>query len=281
MRVTLPGVSSPPVTAPLDGRVALVTGASRGIGRGIAIGLGRAGASVAITGRTVRAGASSLPGGLEETAALVDAAGGTALPLPCDHGDDAAVARAFETIDARFGRLDVLVNNATMIPDVGILFSATPFWELGVSLWDALFAVGVRSHFVAAQHASPRMISAGGGLIINISSAGAAVHAGVVPYDVAKTAVDRLTVEMARELSPHGVPVVSLWPPPTATEGMLAAVTPDDDPRTWSPAEFTGDVVAALAADPEEARQRSGTAVMVRNLARDLGIADPAGPFLG
>lgn len=269
------------MTAPLDGRVALVTGASRGIGRGIAIGLGRAGATVAITGRTAHAGHSVLPGSLEETAALVEAAGGTALPLPCDHRDDAAVARAFEIVDARFSRLDVLVNNATMVPDVELLFSATPFWELGVSLWDALFAVGVRSHFVAAQHAAPRMISAGGGLIINISSAGAAAHAGVVPYDVAKTAVDRLTVEMARELSPHGVPVVSLWPPPTATEGMLAAVTPDDDPRTWSPPEFTGSVVAALAANPEEARQRTGTSVRVRNLARELGITDPAGPFLG
>ena len=268
------------VSGPLSGQVALVTGASRGIGRGIAVELGRAGATVVVTARTTATGTHPLPGTLPETEQLIREAGGAALGVAVDHRDDEQVDRLFALIDEHFGRIDILVNNATLVPDVDLLFSGTPFWEVPVAMWDGLFAVGVRSAFVAARLAATRMVPAGRGLLVQISSAAAQGHAGVVPYDVGKSALDRLTVETARELRPHGVASVSLWPPPTRTEGMLAGATAEDDPRAWSPPELTGAVVTALAADPPLADRHSGAAVRVRALAADLGIPDPAGPFL-
>ena len=264
----------------LSGKLAVVTGASRGIGRGIALELARAGAAVVITGRTTERGQHPLPGTLPDTERTIREAGGDVLALAVDHRDDEAVARLFAAVDERWGRLDVLVNNATLVPDVSLLFSDTPFWEVPVTRWDGLFAVGVRSAFVAAQHAARRMVPAGRGLLVQISSAGARAHAGIVPYDVGKSALDRITVETARELRPHGVASISLWPPPSRTEGMLADAGENDDPRQWSPVEFTGSVVAALAADPRLAMRHTGTALRVRDLAHECGIPDPAAPYL-
>jgi dehydrogenase/reductase SDR family member 1 len=252
----------------LGGRVALVTGASRGIGRGVAVGLGEAGASVYVTGRSAA----------EETAALVDAAGGRGIAVPCDHRDDEAVASVFQRIsgeEGRLGRLDVLVNNATAVPDLSALFSDERFWEISVGLWDDLATVGLRSHFVAAQHAVPIMLRQERGLIVNISSAGAATKIGIVPYGVAKAALDHMTGEMAAELEGTGVTVVSLWPPPTRTEGMLADAGAETNTAAWSSPEFTGRVVAALAADPA-AGERSGQTLRVRELAQELGVVDDA-----
>jgi NAD(P)-dependent dehydrogenase (short-subunit alcohol dehydrogenase family) len=243
--------------------VALVTGASRGIGRGVAVALGEAGATVFVTGGSA----------VEETARLVDAAGGRGIAAPCDHRDDEAVARVFERVADEGGRLDVLVNNATAVPDLSILFSDEPFWRVHPSLWDDLTTVGLRSHFVSAQHAVPIMLRQGGGLIVNISSAGAATKIGIVPYGVAKAALDHMTGEMGGELQGTGVVVVSLWPPPTRTEVMLADAGADTNTAAWSSPEFTGRVIAALASD-SELSARSGNVLRVRELARDLGIPD-------
>ncbi len=251
--------------SPLDGRVALVTGASRGIGRGAAVALGEAGATVYVTGRSAA----------EQTAALVDAAGGRGVAVPCDHRDDVAVASVFQRVVDEAGRLDLLVNNATAVPDLSILFSDAPFWEVPVSLWDDLATVGLRSHFVAAQHAVSIMLRQQRGLIVNISSAGAATKIGIVPYGVAKAALDHMTGEMATELEGTGVTVISLWPPPTRTEGMLADAGAETNTAAWSSPEFTGRVIAALATDPAS-NKLSGQTRRVRELAQELGIVDDA-----
>jgi NAD(P)-dependent dehydrogenase (short-subunit alcohol dehydrogenase family) len=243
----------------------LVTGASRGIGQGVAVALGHTGATVYVTGRSA----------VEETARLVNAAGGRGIATPCDHRDDEAVAAVFERVRDEAGRLDVLVNNATAIPDLSILFSDQPFWCVPPSLWDDLTTVGLRSHFIAAQHAVPIMLNQGRGLIVNISSAGAATKIGIVPYGVAKAALDHMTTEIASELQGTGVVIVSLWPPPTRTEGMLANAGANTNTAAWSSPEFTGRVIAALANDPTLS-ERSGQVLLVRELARDLGVPDDA-----
>ena len=249
----------------LAGRVALVTGASRGIGRGVAIGLGEAGATVVVTGRTVEA--------VTATARHVTEAGGRGIAAVCDHRDDAQVRAVFGQIERDLGRLDVLVNNATTVPDLPLLFSETAFWEVPVEMWDDLFDVGLRSHFVASAVAAPLLIAGGGGLIVNISSAGAIARIGaVLPYGVAKTALDRMTADMAEDLRSHHVTVLSLWPPPTSTPGMLASAAADDDPTTWSVPEFTGRVIAALAATDQ--LDRTGQSIRARELAAELGVDD-------
>jgi dehydrogenase/reductase SDR family protein 1 len=263
-------------TATLAGQVALVTGASRGIGRGIAIGLGEAGATVYVTGRTLQKDQALLSGTLPETAAMVTSAGGLGIAIECDHRHDGEVAAVFETIERDQGRLDILVNNAFGGPaDIHELFVRQPFWDVRTSLWDDLIDVGLRSHFVAAQLAAPMMIAQRRGLIVNISSRGAKVQFAVLPYGVGKAALDRMTEEMAADLKPHAVAVVSLWPPPSSTEGMWAAIDPGDDPARWSSPTFTGRVVAALAAKPD-ILEKTGAAIVVRDLAVELGVEDTA-----
>lgn len=243
----------PPQT--LEGRVALVTGASRGLGRGIATALQRAGATVYATSRSP-----------------IDVEGITA--VECDHRDDNAVSEVFARIEAETNGLDLLVNNATAVPDLDVLFSDRPFWGLPVDAWDTLMAVGLRSHFVASRFAAMSMTTRRSGLIVNISSAGAQQKIGIVPYGVGKAALDHMTAEMASELHDFGVAVVSLWPPPSKTEGMLAHAGEGASTAAWSSTGFTGRVIAALAAN--EPLARTGRVLRVRELAAELGVADDA-----
>lgn len=266
-------------TGPLADRVALVTGASRGIGRGAAVGLGEAGATVVVSGRTMGDGDRGLAGGLAETVELVTRAGGVGVAIRCDHRDDAQVVELFAAIEQQVGRLDILVNNATAVPaDLQVLFDETPFWEVPVELWDDLFDVGLRSHFVASRLAVPMLIRNPAGLIINVSSAAAQSKFGILPYGVAKAGVDRMTSDMAVELGGTAVTVVSLWPPPSTTEGMLSSAGEDDDPSLWSSPVFTGRVIAALAARPDLG-EMSGKAFRVRDLAERMHIADTIAPL--
>ena len=268
---------------PLAGRVAIVTGASRGIGKGCALELAAAGAIVYVTGRSVREGDAALPGTVGGTAAEIAAAGGHAVAVACDHRDDAAVQALFERVDAEQGRLDVLVNNAFLIPPE--LTSGKRFFELPISNWDDMIDVGTRSAYVASVFAARRMTQSKTGLIANISSSGAARYAWHVAYGVGKAALDRLTADVAHELRDFGVCAVSLWPGFVLTERIekyrsqltgLSHVKPESQ-------RFTGRAVAALAADPDVLRH-TGRALASRELALLYGFTDvdgslPDGPL--
>lgn len=269
----------------LAGAVAVVTGASRGIGKGCALELGAAGATVYVSGRTVEAGAHPLPGTVGATAEEVTRLGGRGVAVACDHRDDAQVARLFERVaDEQGGRLDVLVNNAFLIPKE--LTSGKPFWECPPSNWDDMVGVGTRSAYVASWHAARLMVPRARGLVANVSSSGAREYAWHVAYGVGKCALDRFTADAAHELGRHGVAVVSLWPGLVLTERLEGAAKAGIPGLDFSRAEsprFTGRAVAALAADPD-ARRFSGRALAVRELAEIYGFTDvdgrlPAGPL--
>lgn len=257
-------------------RVAIVTGASRGIGRGAALGLGEAGVTVYLTGRTVRDGDSDRPGSLSATADEVTALGGRGIAIQCDHRDDREVRRAFERVLETEGHLDLLVNNATSYATELGPREGSKFWEQPVEEWDAMHAVGLRSHFVASAYAAQAMIPQGRGLIVNISSIGAVKYTGNVSYNVVKAGVDMLTLATAAELRPYGVAVVSIWPRLTKTAAALAhpEAYPNLD-QAWTP-QFVGRMVAALAADPDILR-RSGQAFDADVVARAYGVTDVDG----
>ncbi len=243
----------------LDGLVALVTGASRGVGRGIAASLADAGATVYGTGRSIES--AVLPAGV--------------IRLPCDHATDDCVAQVFEHIRTGRGRLDILVNSAwggyeRMVEDGRFTWPA-PFWEQPLWRWDAMLGVGVRAALVASQHAARLMVPASRGCIVNLSYWAAQKHIGNAIYGVAKAATDKLTADMAHELREHGVAVVSLYPGLVRTEAVLAAGVFDLS-NSESP-EFLGRVVAALAADPQ-LMQRSGRVVIAAAAALEYGIQD-------
>jgi len=271
--------------ASLDGRVAIVTGASRGIGKGCALELGAAGATVYVTGRSVKEGAAELPGTVTATAAEIAAAGGRAVAVPCDHRDDAQVEALFERVRAEQGRLDLLVNNAFIIPKE--LTAGLPFWRCPISNWDDMLDVGTRSAYVASVFAARMMTARRSGLIANISSSGAAEYAWHVAYGVGKAALDRLTADTAHELREHGVAVVSLWPGLARTERVesIRDALPALNFETAESPRFSGRAVVALAADPGVLR-RSGSAFAAHDLAQEYGFRDvdgrlPPGPLHG
>ncbi|WP_406320040.1 SDR family NAD(P)-dependent oxidoreductase [Streptomyces sp. NBC_01637] len=271
----------------LAGKIVVVTGASRGVGKGIALELGAAGATVYVTGRSVAAG--PLPGTVSETADEVTALGGKGIAVVCDHHSDEQVAAVFERVHEESGRLDLLVNNVFSSPDLGAWLGKS-FWELPLAAWDQVLDIGTRSHYVASVSAAPLLFAAGRGLIVNISSAGARQYSHNTVYGVGKAALDKMTADMAVELRPQDVSVVSVWPGLVRTELVDAAARRADHGRSEIelPGEgrfdvgaaesprFVGRGVAALAADPA-VRDRSGSAVSTRDLARHYGFTDVDG----
>ncbi|MEV0246546.1 SDR family NAD(P)-dependent oxidoreductase [Nocardia sp. NPDC050712] len=269
----------------LDGKIAVVTGASRGIGKGIALELGAAGATVYVTGRTATTG--RLPGTVAETAAQIDELGGTGVPVVCDHRDDDAVQQLFEQIRTEHGKLDVLVNNVYNSP-AAARWLGKPFWEVPPKAWDETFDIGVRSHYAASYFAAPLLIAADG-LIVNISSPGAERYMHNAVYGVAKTALDRLTADMAHNLADTGVTVVSLWPGivntellqmvPAGADGKRVVTLPGEGSYDLDEAEsprFPGRAVVALATDPHR-ESRTGNAYRVADLADAYTFTDVDG----
>jgi dehydrogenase/reductase SDR family protein 1 len=265
----------------LRGRVALVTGASRGVGKGIALGLGEAGATVYITGRTVLPGSSpgSMGGTLLEAAEEVTQAGGLGVPVACDHTDDDQVRALFDRIKAEQGRLDILVNNVwggyEHFYDGTHFWEEQGFWTVPISRWDKSFDAGVRAHYVASVLAAPMMIAQGAGLIANISFFAAQRDDRGVIYGVAKAADDRMAACMAHELRPHNVAAVSLYPGLVRTESVLAAAEHLDMSNSESP-KFVGRAVAALAADPN-IMDKTGQVLIAAQVALDYGFTDVDG----
>lgn len=259
---------------PLAGAVGIVTGATRGIGKGIALELGAAGATVYVTGRTTGSpgdapDAAALGGSLAATVEEIAALGGRAVACRCDHADDDDVAELFARVRKDEGRLDVLVNNAFAVPPR--MDPRSPFWETPISDWDVMIDVGTRSAYVATHLAAQAMVAAGRGLVVNVSSAGAIRFFHHLAYGVGKAALDRLTHDAARPLVPHGVAVVSIWPYLVSTERVRRMPGIDLD-ATESP-RFVGRGVVALATDPE-IMTRTGGAFTTHQLGVDYEFTD-------
>ena len=255
--------------------VALVTGASRGVGRGIALALGDAGATVYVTGRTRTGDASPLPGTIDATADDVTARGGIGVPVACDHGDDDSVRALIAQIHEEQGRLDLLVNNVFAIPNEAS-FIDVPFWEQPLENWDRMHRVGLRSHYVASALCAPMLIERHG-MIATISSFGARSFQLSTAYGVGKAGCDKLARDMAAELKPHGVVSIGLYPGIVRTERILAKKDelPFDLSMTES-AEFTGRVIAAVFADSGRMKH-SGAVRVVAELAEEYGVVDVDG----
>jgi len=263
---------------PLSGKVAVVTGASRGIGRGIALALADHGATVYGTGRTVTPGSHPLPGSVGETAAEVTRRGGTGIAVAVDHTSDDQVARLFDKVGREQGRLDLLVNNAFALPDT--LTDPEPFWEKPLTDWQ-MVDVGVRSNYVAAWHAAQIMVPQQEGLIVATSGYVGVTYTYGVIFGTCKAAADRMARDMAIELKPHGVASLSLWMGLTFTERAERALQGNPqmasqtvtNPRVGSSVEFPGRVIAALAADPH-IMARSGGTYIAAELAADYAVTD-------
>ena len=250
--------------ATLDGRVAVVTGGTFGVGRGIAGVLAHCGARVFVTGRSVREGVSD---------------DGHITGIRCDHRVDEQVAAAFAHVLQEAGGIDLLVNNVwggyeRMIEN-GIFTWSKPFWEQPLWRWDAMFDAGVRASYYASQFAARSMIARGRGLIVNLSFWAAQKYLGNVAYGVSKAATDKMSADMACELWSHGVAVVSLYPGLVRTEKVLEAAAWLDLSNSESP-EFIGRAVAALAGDSEVMRY-TGTVLVAARLAREYGFTDVDG----
>ena len=272
----------------LHAAVALVTGASRGAGRGIALELGSAGATVYVTGRSVGGGPTTdnVPGSIDSTASEVTARGGRGIAVRCDHTVDAEVESLFARIRADHGRLDLLVNNvwggyehAECKP-----LPMAPFWEQSLRQWDGMFTAGVRAHLTASRLAVPLMLPAKRGLIVSTTA-----NLTVLPYlpnifyDLSKNAVSRLVWAMAQELREHGIAALALAPGFMRTErvteafrraGAIAALDGPGGPKETPT--YIGRAIVALTADPQ-VLERSGQLLEVGTLAQEYRFTDTDG----
>jgi NAD(P)-dependent dehydrogenase (short-subunit alcohol dehydrogenase family) len=282
----------------LAGKVSIVTGASRGAGRGVAVELGAAGATVYVTGRSTRespaptyarllkqAGLTALPGNIEDTAEEVTRAGGRGIAVQCDHTDEAAVRDLMARVARERDRLDLLVNNAwgaheTFTPES----LNAPFWEQSLEHWDSMFQRGVRNHVISSRAAAPLFMKQKGGLIVTTTFWDRDRYLkGNLFYDLAKATMNRLAFAVAEELRPYGVTSLALSPGWMRTEFILMGHKTDEQhwrerpalARTESP-RYLGRAVAALAADADVFK-KTGRVYLVGELAREYGFTDVDG----
>lgn len=262
----------------LSPRVVLVTGASRGAGKGIALAFGRLGDIVYVTGRSQKEGDAPLPGTVLATAEEITRRGGVGVPVVCDHADDQQVADLFKKILKERGRLDILVNNATSLHDD--LVKPGPFWEKSLDLIDIL-NVGLRSTYVASYHAARIMAEQGNGLIVNTSSPGAACYMHGAAYGAQKAGGDKMIWDMAQDLKPFNVGCVSIWMGVLKTERLDAVMAADPEKyaaffqMAESP-EFTGRIIDALYRDAQ-LMEKSGRTYIGAEIGKELGVTDVDG----
>ncbi len=271
----------------LAGRVALVAGGTRGAGRGIAVELGAAGATVYVSGRSTRSTQSDMnrPETIEDTADLAGEPGGTGIAVACDHSDPEQVAALVSQVRAGHGRLDVLVNDiwgGDPLTEWG-----TPFWRLDLTKLRRLWERAVLTHVITSRHAVALMPEHGSGLIVEMTDGDGARYRGSLGYDLAKTAVNRLAFAQAQELRPHGITALAVTPGFLRSEAVLDHFGVTE--ATWRDAgrrdphflasetpRFVGRAVAALAADPDVAA-KAGRVLTSWDLAEEYDIDDVDG----
>jgi NAD(P)-dependent dehydrogenase (short-subunit alcohol dehydrogenase family) len=261
-----------------DNPVAVVTGASRGAGAGIAHALGSHGCTVYVTGRTRDSTASRSAGTIDETAARVTAAGGTGIAVAVDHGDDDQVRNLFARIGEETGRVDILVNNAAIIRDE--MMGRTKFWEEPVNVIDTL-DVGLRSSYVATVHAAPLMLPQHKGLVAFSSSSGAVHYAFGPAYGVPKAGTDKMAADMAFDFKEFGIAAVSIWMGSLLTDRVRKIIASNPEKfghilQSAETPELTGHVIWALYNDPD-LMNVSGQTLIGAELARKYGITDEDG----
>lgn len=260
---------------PNSSLIAVVTGSSRGAGRGIAIALGAHGCTVYVTGRSEKSGDASLPGTIYETAEAVTAAGGKGIAVRVDHSDDSQVKALFEQVKAEQGRLDILVNNAAAIHDQ--LTESGNFWEKPLALGN-LMDVGLRSGYVASFYAAPMLVKQRHGLIIFTSASGSVHYVYGPAYGAHKAGMDKFAADMAIDLKDFNVAALSIWMGALQTDRLKKLIESDREKYgylekiTESP-EFTGHVIWALANDPN-LMAISGQTVIGAEMAVKYGIKD-------
>jgi dehydrogenase/reductase SDR family member 1 len=256
-------------------KVAVVTGSSRGIGRGTAVAFGEQGYTVYITGRSTGDGELTI----DTTARMVEAAGGHGIAVQTDHGVDAEIAALFDRVRDESGTIDVLVNNVYKIPDPPAWGGG--FWDHPVSIWDDQVGIGLRAHYVASWYAAQLLFAAGeGGSIINVSSPGGQSYHFSSSYGAGKAGLDRLSADMAIELKPKGIACCSVYPGSVATEFIQEWATKRG--TDLSEAQTTlgvGRTIVALAHAPD-LMQRSGTIQWIEDVARDFDVKDEHGNAL-
>lgn len=267
-------------------KVALVTGASRGAGRGIALGLAKKGMTVYVTGRSTETGnafgwdGSVLPGTIYETAEQINQAGGKGIAVVCDHSDDSQTAKVFEQIEKEQGQLDILVNNAAFIH--GQLIEQKPFWEKDIEACEIL-NVGLRSAYVASWHAANMMAKKGTGLIMFGSSFGASCYMHGPAYGAQKAGLDKLAHDMAVDFkeAKTAIRAVSIWMGPLLTERSAIAGEVNKEQyeqflATAESPEFIGEIVYAIANKPE-GEALNGHTVIAAEIAKQFSITDRGG----
>ncbi len=261
-----------------SGAVAVVTGASRGAGRGIAVALGSHGCTVYVTGRSEKKGDAALPGTIHETAEAVTAAGGRGIAVRVDHSDDAQVKALFDQVQREQGRLDILVNNACLVRDE--VMHPQTFWQKPLEIVDML-DVGLRSGYVASYYAAPLMVARQQGLVIFTSASGAVHYVFGPAYGAHKAGVDKFAADMAVDFKPFGVAALSIWMGPLLAERLQALIEADPNKygkfgETAETPEFTGHIIWALYRDPG-LMEMSGLTVIGAEMAVKYGIKDAGG----
>ncbi len=259
-------------------RVCVVTGASRGAGKGIALALAQSDSIIYVTGRSEHEGDAPLPGTIHETVRLINERGAKGIAVAVDHGDDAQVKALFEQVRTEQGRLDILVNNACAVPEG--LVEAKPFWDKDLNQLDIMH-VGMRSHYTATYYAAPLLIQASNSLVVHTSSAGGRCYMHGPAYGGGKAAVDKFANDMAVDFRPFSVACVSIWMGLLSTERTLALMASEPEKYGGIEAmcespEFTGRVINALHAD-NDVMQKSGKILVAADEAKAYGIRDVNG----
>ncbi|XP_033755467.1 dehydrogenase/reductase SDR family member 1-like [Pecten maximus] len=270
----------------LAGKVCIVTGATRGIGKGIALQLGEAGATVYITGRTLVAAKDDEVGGsLTDTARQIKERGGKCIPVQCDHTKDEEIQQLFDKVKReQDGQLDILVNNAYNAVKAINDNMNVPFWEHPMDMWDTVNNVGLRNHYLCTAHAARMMVPRKRGLIVNISSFAGLTYFFNVPYGIGKEACDRMVADCAVELKKHNVAMISLWPGPVMTEQVtyylsqnkLDVVGGINIKETFDDAEsieYPGKAVVCLGSDPN-IMKKTGRIQLTADLGYEYGFKD-------